>query len=331
MGSILNGFPNHIQGFKPAIGRGFIAHLSPHSLLGIQHRLVRREVLQVNPFVCPYETANFFPFVPVGAIYIQPDRIPPKPAIQLAEASEEAFSVPLGTSQHSHPPQQRSNPTKNVQPLVMLAGRWNPQPSADFTPPSTQTRMQRKTGFIFKDNGLLSPQSPEFFLTCDEIFEHLRCVPEDTNTRLASSDIPTDASMTEPGVFSNVFQIDFSDGPLRSAHPTGLGSDQIPPATFLNVLPTCDELVGSTEPVAQVSLWASGIPDLVHSPCASTDLSSDGSNQALRIPIPDVDPPMSTEEPLSLFQPGLPEFPELLATNRLDSLWDAPILNWGFA
>jgi len=331
MGSILNGFPNHIQRFKPAIGRGFISYLSPHSLLGIERWLVRREVLQVNTLVCPYKTSNLFPFVPFGAIYIQPDFIPLKSAIQLAEASEESLSVPLGASQHSHPSQQRGNPTKNIQSVAMLAGSGNPQPPTDFTPPSTQTRVQRKTGLIFKDNGLFSSQSPEFFLTCDEIFERLRYALEDTNTRLASSGIPTDASMTEPDVFSGVFQIDFSDGPLRSAHPTGLGSDQIPPATFLNVLPTCDELVGSTAPDAQVSLQASGIPGLAHSPCASTDLSSDGSNQALQISIPDVDPPMSTEEPRFLFQPGLPEFPELLATNRLDSLWDAPISNWGFA
>ena len=331
MGSILNGFPNHIQRFKPAICRGFIPHLSPNSLLGIEHRLIRREVLQVNTFVCPYETPNFFPFVPISAIYIQIDRIPPKPAIQLAEASEEAFSVPLGTSQHSHPPQQRGNPTKNIQPLVMLAGSGNPQPPADFTPPSAQTRMQSKTGLIFKDNGLLSSQRSEFFLTCDETFGLLRSAPADTYTQLSSFGIPVDASMTEPDVSSGVFQIDFSGGLLRSDHPTGLDSDQTPQATSLNVLPTRGELAGSTEPDAQVSLWVSGIQDLVHSPCASTDSSSDGSNQALRLPIPDVDPPMSTEEPQSLFQQGLPEFPELLATNRLDLLRDAPISNLGFA
>jgi len=331
MGSILNGFPNHIQRFKPAIGRGFISYLSPHSLLGIQHRLVRREVLQVNTFVCPYETPNFFPFVPIGAIYIQPDFIPLKSAIQLAEASEESLSVPLGASQHSHPSQQRSNPTKNIQSVVMLAGSGNPQPPADFTPPSTQTRMQSKTGLIFKDNGLVSSQRPEFFLTCDETFGHLRSVPADTYTQRSSSGIPADASMTEPDVSSGVFQIDFSGGPLRSGHPTGLDSDQTPQAIFLNVPPARGELAGSTEPDAQVFLRASGIPGLVHLPCASTDSSSDGSNQALRLPIPDVDPPMSTEEPQSLFQPGLPEFPELLATNRLDLLRDAPISNSDFA
>ena len=123
--------------------------------------------------------------------------------------------------------------------------------------------MQGKTGLIFKNNDLLSSQRPEFFLTCDEIFGHLRSGPADTYSRLFSSGIPVDASMTEPDVPSGVCQIDFSGGPLRSGHPTGLDSNQTPPATSLSVLPACGELAESTEPDVQVSLWASGIPDLV--------------------------------------------------------------------
>jgi len=73
--------------------------------------------------------------------------------------------------------------------------------------------MQRKTGLIFKDNGLFSSQRLEFFLTCAEIFGRLRCTPEDTNTRLSSSDSPVGASMTGPDAPSDGFHIDFSDGP----------------------------------------------------------------------------------------------------------------------
>ncbi len=162
----MNSFPNHIQRFKPAVGRGFISHLSPHTLLGIKSRLIRRKIFQVNPFVRPYETPNLFPFVPLSTIYVQPDFISSKPAIQLTEASQEAFPVPLGTSEHSHSTQQRGNPTKNIQSVLMLTGSGDLHPSADFTPPSTQTRMQRKTGLIFKDDGLFSSQHPKFFLTC---------------------------------------------------------------------------------------------------------------------------------------------------------------------
>lgn len=191
--------------------------------------------------------------------------------------------------------------------------------------------MQRKTGLIFKDDGLFSSQSPEFFLTCAEIFGRLRCAPAGTNTRLSSSDNPAGASMTGPDVPSDVFQIDFSNGPPRSAHPIVRDLDQILQATSLNVLPACGKLEGSIELVARVFLQASGISDLVHLPYASTDSSFDELNQAPRLSIPDVDPPMSTEEPQSLFRPWLPEFPGLPATNRLGLLQDAPLLNWGFA
>lgn len=331
MSSILNGLPNHIQRFKPAIGRGFISHLSPHPFLDIKPRLVRRKILQVNPLMCPDEIPNFFPFVPLGAINIQPDRIVPKPAIQLAEASKEAFSVALGTPQHPHPTQQGGNPAKNIQPVMMLTGSRNPQPSANLTPSSAQTRMQCKTGLIFKDNGFFSPQSPQFFLTCDETFGLPRSAPADTYIRPSSSDNPVGASMIALAAPSDGFQIDFSDGPPRSDRPSERDLDQTLQATSLNVLPVSDKLAGSTEPVARVSLQVSGIPGLSHLPCASTDSSFDVSNQALRRPIPDVDPPMSTEEPQSLFRPWLPEFPELPAINRLDLLRDAPLSNWDFA
>lgn len=322
MSSHLNSFPDHIKTFEPATGRGFISYLSPNPLLSIEPRLVRREVRQANTFVGSQEIPNLFPFMPCGAIYIQPDRISSKSTIDLPETGEESFSVPLRTPQQSHPPQQRGNPSKNVQPFVMLAGSQDPQPMADFSPPSTKTRMQGKTGLILKDNGLLSSQRPEFFLTCGETSWHPRYATADRYSPLASSGTPTDASTTEPGVPSGVFQNDSSGGPLRSDHPSGLDLNQIPQATSPNALPTHDELAVSAELVAQVFLRALGIPDLVHSPCASTSSSSDVSNRALRLSIPDADPPVSAEEPQSLFPQRLPGFPELLPTKRLGLLRD---------
>jgi hypothetical protein len=331
MGSFLNGFPDHIQRFKPAICRGFITHLSPNSLLGIEPRLVRRKVLQVDTFVCPHETANLFAFMPGGAIYIQPDRVAPQSAIHLAETGEESFSVALRGPQHCHPAQQRGNPAKNIQPLVMLAGGGDSQRSADFAPASAQSRMQSKTGLIFKNNGLLSSQRPEFFLTCDETFWHPRFFPADSYSRRSSSGILADASTIAPDVLSAVFQIDFSGAPLRSDHPTGLDSDQTPQATSLNVFPTHGALAGSAALVVQAFLPVLGIANLDHLPCASTDSSSDGLNPALRLSIPDADPPMSAKEPQSLFQQGPPGFAELLATNRLGSRRDAPTSDLVFA
>jgi len=213
----------------------------------------------------------------------------------------------------------------------MLAGGGDSQRLADFAPPSTNSRMQSKTGLIFKNNGLLSSQKPEFFLTCDETFWHPRFFPADSYIELSSSRIPADASTIALDVPSAVFQIDFSGASLRSDHPTGPDSDQTPRATSLNVFPTHGALAGSAVLVVQAFLRVLGIANLDHLPCASTDSSSDGLNPALRLSIPDADPPMSAKEPQSLFQQGLPGFAELLAINRLGSRRDAPTSDLVFA
>jgi len=139
-------------------------------------------------------------------------------------------------------------------------------------------------------------------LTCAEIFGRLRCVPEDTYTRLSSSDNPTGASMTAPDVPSGVFQIDFSDGPPRSDHPIGHDLDRTPQVTSLNVLPTHGKPESSAAPDARASLQVSKSTALGHSPYATTNSSFGELYQAPRLPIPDVDPPMSTKEPQSLSQ-----------------------------
>jgi hypothetical protein len=327
----LNSLPDHIQRFKPPVGRRFISHLSPDPLLCIESRLVRRKIGEANTCVSLQETSNLFPFMPTGPIYIQPDLIALKSTIDLAEASEESFSVPLRTPQQSHSSQQRCNPPEDIQSLVVLTGSQNPEATADFGPSSTKTRMQGKSCFIFEDDGLLSFQGSEFFLTCGGTSSHPRYAPADRYIPLASSGTPTDASTTEPDVPSDVFQTDFLNAPPRSDHPTEPYSNQKPQAIFPDALPTLGEPAKSTERVAQVALRALGILDLVHSPCASIDLSSDESYQALRLSIPDADPPMSATEPRSLFQQRLPGFPELLSTNCLGLLRDAPTPNLVFA
>jgi hypothetical protein len=331
MGSRLNSFPDHIEIFKPAIGCGLISHLSPDPLLGIEPRLVRRKVRQANSRVGTQETANFLSLMPSGAVYKQPDLVPLESMIELTEASKESFSVALRTAQHSHLSQQRCNPAKDIQPFSMLAGSQNPQPLADSGPPFPKTRMQGKTGFIFKDNGFLRFQRAEFFLTCGETSWHPHHGPANRYTPLASSGTPIDASTTEPVAPSDIFQIDFSSERLKSDHPSQLDSGQNPRATSPNVPPIAGELAQSAAPVAQVFLPALGIPDLAHSPCASTRSSFDASYQALRLSIPDADPPMSAKKPQFLFQKGLPEFPELLLKDRLGWLRDAPKPNWVFA
>jgi hypothetical protein len=327
----LNSFPDQIQRLEPAIGCGFVAYLPPDPLLGVEARLVGREIDETNPFVSSQEDSNLFAFMPPRAIDIQPDLKPLKPTIELPETIEKSIPVALRACQHSHPAQQRCNPPEDVQPFLMLTGCEHPQSAANFAPPSAKTRMKGKASFILKNNSLFRGQQLEFFLRSGEISSHPRSAPADTCIRIFSSGSPIGASTTGLGVLSSEFQIDSSSGQPRSDHPSGRGSDQNPQAIFPIVPPTLAELVRSAERVAQVSSQASGTPDLSCSPCASTSSSFDASDRALRQPILDADPPMSAEEPQFLFQRRLPGFPELLLTNCFGLLLDDPTSNWVFA
>jgi hypothetical protein len=327
----LNSFPDQIQRLKPAIGCGFVAYLPPDPLLGVEARLVGREIDETNSLVSSQEDSDLFAFMPPRAINIQPNLIPLKPTIELPETIQKSIPVALRAGQHSHPTQQRGNPPEDVQSFPMLTGCEHLQSAANFTPPSAKTRMKGKARFIFKNNSLFSCQQLEFFLRSDEIFSHPRSALADTCIRIFSSGTLIGASTTGLGVPSGEFQIDSSSGQPRSDHPSGRGSDQNPQAIFPVVPPNLAELVRSAELVAQVSSPASGTPDLSRSPGASTSSSFDASDRVLRQPIPDADPPMSAEEPQFLFQRRPPGFPELLLTNWVGLLLDEPTLNWVFS
>ena len=331
MGGLFDSLPNDVKGFKPPIRCGFITNPSPNPLLGVKARLVRGEVLQVKTFVGLYESSNLLPFVPFCAVHIKPDLITSKPTIEMLETIKEPFSVSLRTSQDSASPQKGCNPTKEIQPVAMLACRRDSQPLAHLAPSYPKTGMQGEARFILENNRLFSFQGPKFFLTSGETFWHPRSGLAGSYALLASSGTPVDASITEPGVPSDGFQIDSSSGPPRLGHPNGLDLCQTPQETSPDALPIHGEPSLSFELVARVSLQALGMPSLAHLPCASTSSSSGALNQALRLSIPDADPPMSAEEPQSLSQQGLPGFPELLLTNRLGSLLDEPTSNLGFA
>ena len=327
----MNRLPDDVKGFKPAIRGGFITNPSPNPLLDVKARLVRWEVLQMKTLVGLYESSNFFPFVPLCAVHIEPDLITSKPAIEISETSKEPLSISFRASQHSACSQKGCNPTKKIQSFAMLACRRHSQPLAHFAPSHPKTGMQGEARFIFENNRLFSFQGPKFFLTSGETSWHPRSEPACRYALLASSGTPTDASTSEPGVPSAGFQIASSSGQPGSDHPSSLGLIQTPRGIAPDALPTRGEPFLSNELVARVALRASGMPSPAHLPCASTSSSSGALNQALRLSIPDADPPVSAEEPQSLRQQGLPGFPELLLTNRLGSLLDEPTSNLGFA
>ena len=134
----LDRLPRRLEMFKPAVGRRFVAHTPPDALLGIQRRLIGRHILQVEPAMGLQELPDDVAPMPTGAIDVQPHPIPSEPPVQVPQHQYEALPVPLGGPHQPVPSQQRRHPSREVEPLVMLAGRGNPQPLAPESPPPPQ-------------------------------------------------------------------------------------------------------------------------------------------------------------------------------------------------
>jgi hypothetical protein len=164
----VNGVPNKIETFEPAIRRSLIPHLMPDPLLGIEPGLIRGQIPETKARMGSYKAINLLPLMPSGSVYIEPDRKASQLATQMLQASKKPFSVSVGPSDHSPSAQQRSNPSKQIQPFAMLARGRNPQPSSPLCPSYPQTRVQGKTRFVLKNDGFLRAQFPEFFLRPDE-------------------------------------------------------------------------------------------------------------------------------------------------------------------
>ena len=309
MGGSLNGIPNKIESFKPTIRRGFVPNLTPDPFLGIQTRLITRQVSQAKSRMSPYKQIYFLPLMPSGSVHIKPDGIPSKSAVKILQTSKKPLSISPRPSDYPSPTQQRGYPPKQIQSLAMLARGRNAQPPPSSCPPQAQSGMKRKSRFILKNDRFLRCQPPEFFLRLHEIAWPLRSFLEDTYIPLASGDTPIGASKTEPGELSRLFQTDASDEPLRWDHPSGLAVSRIPKEAFLDLPLIAAELLRSSAVGAPA---ASRMPRpliLDRSPGASRGLSSAASTLIRRRSNPDADPPGSAIEPRSLFPYGLPGFP----------------------
>jgi hypothetical protein len=331
MGGSLNGIPNKIEIFKPTIRRGFIPNLTPDPFLGIQPRLITRQVPQTKSHMSSYKQINFLPLMPSGSIPIKPDGIPSKSAIKILQTDDKSFSISPRPPDHPSTTQQRGYPSKQIQSLTMLARGRNAQPPPSSRPPYAQPRMKRKSRFILKNDRFLRSQPPEFFLRPDEIAWPLHSSPEDTYIPPASVDTPIGASKTEPGELSRLFQTDASDGPPRWDHPIELAVTQIPKEASLNLPLIAAELLGLTAVDTQA---ASRVPrplTLDRSAGASRGLNSDASTLTRRRSSPDADSPVSAIEPRSLFPCGLPGLAVPWPVNALCLLPDALTLKSGFS
>ena len=327
----MNSVPNKIETFEPAIRRSFISYLMPDPLLGVKARLIRGQVLEAKARVCSYKAINLLPFMPSGSVHVEPDRKASQLATQMLQASKKPFSISVGPSDHSPSAQQRSDPSKQIQPFAMLARRRNPQPFSPLCPSYPQTRVEGKPRFVLKNDGFLRAQFPEFFLTPDESAWPLRSWPGDTYSLPASVDTLTGASRTEPDELSGLFQTDASDGPRGWDRPIGRAGVRMPQETSPGLLLTVFAPSASSAAAAPAVSRVPGPLPLDRLPGASRDSSSDALSPTRRLSIPDAGPPVPARAPRSLFPCGLPGFAVPWPVNALGSLLDVLPLRLDFS
>jgi len=272
--------PRRIEMLKPAVGGRFVAHTPPDALLGIQRRLIGRQILQVEPTMGRQEAPDDVAPMPTGAIDVQPQPIPSEPPAQVPEHQHEALPVPFGGSHEPVPSQQRRHPSREIEPLMMLAGRGNPQPRAPKGPPSPKARMQGKARFILKDDGLARSQGLEFFLTDAGTAWHRPSAPAGTHDWPASDETPTGASTSGLAAPSSRCQTPASSAPPVWAHPTAPAAAQRPGATAPAAAPADGEGRASVGPGGRDGAWASSSARPRRSARASTGSSSSESHPA---------------------------------------------------
>jgi hypothetical protein len=266
---------------------------------------------------------DFFSLVPSGSIHIEINRVAPKTLVKMSQAINESFPVALRRPDHPSAPQQRSHPSKQIEPLAVLTGGGDAQPLSYLRPAKPETGMQSKTGFIFKDDSLSRPKRSQFFLGYGEISSPLRLATEDTNTPLALIGTPIGASTVALAGPSALFQNTASCGSPAWVHPTSPDSTRTLKALSLDDFLIPYAPLGSVEQGGPVASGFLAPPDPDHLPDESTDSNSAGLCPGHRQSIPDAAPPPVAAEPQSLFPSQLPGLPESWTITAVDSLRDA--------
>jgi hypothetical protein len=260
--------------------------------------------------------------MPTCSINIQPNSVAAKLAIQVLHHLEESLSVATFGLDHSCATQKRSYPSRNIQALLMLAGRRNLQPLSDKRPTAAKPRMQGKTTFVLKNNGFFRPQRFEFFLGPSRIASRLQPLPVDIHDWPALIDIRVDASSTVPDEPSALRQSDAVNGLPASGHPSGRGSNrtsgEIPP----NGVPVELQFSASSWPDVRVAFSVLGLRPRPYSPPVSSDSHSSESGPEPRISNQVAALPAQGAGWRSLYRSRLPELSRLRLITSLLMLYE---------
>lgn len=310
----LHNAPDVFKVVEPAICGRFITNAPPNAFLHIQPRLIRRQVFKMETRMLLKIKFNNVAAMPAGTIYKKPDSTMPKRSIKMTQNLKKTFAVAPFGANHALAPQQRRNPSGHIQAFLMLAGRWNLKAATFLAPAASQTRMQRKAGFILKDDCFFRLQPAKFFLKPSETSSRPHSSPEYKSNWLASSGIPSDASTAGPDALSDLCQNTFSNERQPSDRPSETCSAQSPEAFFPNVHKALAEPCFPSSLAVQDAALASGIPAPLHLRRASIDSGSCGSSPARRLSNLVVGPQLPATRRLSLCRSMRREFCRPLLT-----------------
>lgn len=226
--------------------------------------------------------------MPTCSVNIQPDSVATKLAIKVSQHFEEALSVAAFRLDHPGPTQKRSHPARNVQALLMLAGRRNLQPFTNERPAAAKPRVKSKTAFVLKNNGFFRTQRFEFFLGSWRTSSHPLPLPGDKRDWPALTDTQVDASSTGPDGPSTLSQTVAVNGSPRWGHPIGHGLNRTSGVTPLNDVLLERRSSASSELGGLAAFWGPGLRRRPCLPPVSSGLRSSGSGQELLKSILDV-------------------------------------------
>jgi hypothetical protein len=211
-----------LKGLKKGIRSFFISHSSPKSFLIIQLRMVGRKIMKMQLTVLPLKILYTLPSVPSGSIN-------PKIDDFLFETHRDAFENPqkpvgIAPRPFHHPMQSgnRSYPSKDIQPFLMLAAGIDIRLSSSLYPYPAQLRMKTEPAFILKQKDPFSFAlfgQAKFFLIRPEIPLPLPGKPEQNGKSAASRNTPTDGSTAGHGGHELLSDGNVSDIRSKPPHP----------------------------------------------------------------------------------------------------------------
>lgn len=212
--------------------------------------------------------------MPSRAIDIKPDRIAAKTPVKMPQSFHEAFPVSSFRTDDPVTPQERRHPTREIEPLLMLACRGDAKRLSSLGPSPSQSRMKGESRLILKDHRFPRPQILKFFLTPGEIASLLPPGLEDKHNWLFLADNPVGAS--RPGlvalaVSSHSDALSVRRGSVRPSE-TGLGQNL--EGISLNAVPPPGRSAVSAGTGVPGSACSSGLLTRRHLPPGSIDSGS---------------------------------------------------------